>query len=214
MELRNTPLFSGVFEDDSATVIRYSYKKRYRKNAIVITQGDKSDSFYFVLSGRLRSYIDDEQGREMTLGILEAGAFFGEIGSLGGTRRPSNVVALEDSQVSIVSRHNLERCIAKYPEVGTRIINHLVRRIESLIEEVGALVFKDVNARVARLLNQAAQSDGTRRITPPMTQQDIANAVGSSREMISRCLKSLKDAGYLSAEGKRLVIDRDLPGHL
>lgn len=212
MDLREIKLFEGIFDDDNATVIRYSYNKRYRKNAIILTQGDTSDSVYAVLSGRLRNYLDDEQGREMTLGILEPGDFFGEIASLGGARRPSNVVALEDSTLAIIPRYNLERCIAKSPEVGTRIINHLVQRVEDLIKEVGALAFKDVNARVVRLLNKSAKQDGSRKITPPMTQQDIADAIGSSREMISRSLKSLKDAGYVSVDGKRLVIERDLPG--
>lgn len=211
MRLRENKLFEGLFDDDNATVIRYSYNKTYRKNAIVLSQGDTSDSLYVVMSGRLRMYLDDEHGREMTLGVLEEGDFFGEIATLGGGRRPANVAALEDCKLAVIPRHNLERCIVKYPEVGTRIINELVQRMQELIENIGTLAFKDVNARVARLLTKQARPDGIRWITPPMTQQDIANSIGSSREMVSRSLKLLREGGYVTAEGKRFIVLRDIP---
>jgi len=210
MRLRENKLFEGLFDDDSATVIRYSYNKTYRKNAIILSQGDTSDSLYVVLSGRLRMYLDDEHGREMTLGMLEEGDFFGEIASLGGGQRPANVAAVEDCRLAIIPRHNLERCIVKYPEVASRLINQLIQRMQSLIEEIGTLAFKDVNARVARLLIRSARNDGLRLITPPMTQQDIAHSVGSSREMVSRSLKLLREGGYIETEGKSFILLRDL----
>lgn len=210
MHLRENKLFEGIFEDDTATVIRYSYNKIFHKNAIVISQGDTSDSLYAVLSGRLRVYLDDEHGHEMTLGMLETGDYFGEIASLGGRPRPWNVAVVEDCKLAVIPRYNLESCIVKYPEVATRIICQLVQRLEAMIEEIGTLAFKDVNARVARLLDRSAELDGSQRITRQMTQQDIANAVGSSREMVSRSLKLLREGGYVSMEGKRFVILRDL----
>jgi CRP/FNR family cyclic AMP-dependent transcriptional regulator len=92
-----------------------------------------------------------------------------------------------------------------------RIIDLLIARIQDLTEEVSSLALDDVYNRVARVLHKHAEAVGDKMVTDKLTQQDIANRVGATREMVHRILKELKTGGYISIEGKHITIEKKLP---
>jgi CRP/FNR family transcriptional regulator, cyclic AMP receptor protein len=209
--LARVPLFAGLPEDDLRTLASHAVARRFRKNTIVVSMGEESDTMYIVLSGRLRVYIDDDEGNEITMRLLEAGDVFGELALLSGAPRSANVMTIEDCELSIVSRSRFMECLAANSQVASRIIRALVHLIHELTDDVSTLALLDVYGRVRRTLERLARERDGKRVTDRLTHQELANMVGSSREMVSRILRDLKAGGYISTQDKRITIEKDLP---
>jgi CRP/FNR family cyclic AMP-dependent transcriptional regulator len=210
--LRQIPLFSGLSDEELRTLESHAVLKTYRKNTVVIEKGDDSTSLYVLVSGKVRIYVADDEGKELVLSIFdEPGACFGELALVGDTERTASVMTMEDCKVLVISKHDFLACLGSNPQIALALIRHLVGQVKSLTERVGTLALNDVYGRVAATLRDQAREEGGRLITPRLTQQEIAQMVGASREMISRIFKDLKLGGYISIEDKRVVLLKKLP---
>lgn len=209
--LARAPLFAGLPEDDLRTLASHAVVNRFRKNTIVVSKGQESDAMYVVVSGRLRVYLDDEQGNEITIRLLEPGDVFGELALLSGAPRSANVMTIEDCELSIVSRDSFMGCLGANSQLGIRIIRALVQQIQEMTEEISTLALLDVYGRVRTTLERMAKEHDGKQVTDRITHQELANMVGSSREMVSRILRDLKAGGYISTRDKRITIEKDLP---
>jgi CRP/FNR family cyclic AMP-dependent transcriptional regulator len=193
------------------TLSEHGTVKAYPKNAVIVSQGDKSDSLYVILSGKVKIYLADEDGKEVLLNTQGPGEYFGEI-ILDEGPRSASVMTLEPSKFSIVSRTQAQEFLASHPEAALDLIRSLIQRVRVLTDRVGDLALLDVYGRVARmLLDLAQEQDGQLVIAEPLTQQDMASRVGCSREMISRILKDLRTGGYVKSEGNQLIIAKKPP---
>jgi CRP/FNR family transcriptional regulator, cyclic AMP receptor protein len=185
--------------------------KAYPKNAVIVNEGDRSDSLFVILSGKVKIYLADEDGKEVLLNTQGPGEYFGEI-ILDEGPRSASVMTLEPSKFSIVSRAQFQEFLATHPEAALELIRSLIQRVRALTKTVGNLALLDVYGRVARmLLELASEQDGKLVIAEPLTQQDMASRVGCSREMISRILKDLRAGGYVKMDGDRMVIAKKPP---
>jgi CRP/FNR family cyclic AMP-dependent transcriptional regulator len=185
--------------------------RAFPKRAIIVTEGDDSDSLYVMISGKARVFVADDQGREVQLNQLGVGEYFGEV-TLDGGPRSASVMALEDCRCAVVKRAELTAFIEKNPELAIHIVRKLARRVRDLTENVRSLALMDVYGRVARLLLELAEDkDGRLVVSEPLTHKDIASRVGASREMISRIFSDLADGGYVRKEEGLLVIARKPP---
>jgi len=185
--------------------------RTFPKRAIIVTEGDETDSLYVVLSGKARVFVADDKGREVQLNQLGAGEYFGEV-TLDGGPRSASVMALEDCRCAVVKHAELTTLFEKQPELSLHILRKLARRVRDLTENVRSLALMDVYGRVARLLLELAeQKDGKLVISEPLTHKDIAARVGASREMISRIFSDLSDGGYVRKEEGHFVIARKPP---
>ena len=121
---------------------------------------------------------------------------------------------LEPTQLSIILKTDFDACLARHPEIANHVIKGLINRLRISTENVRSLALMDVYGRVARLLLQVAEEvDGKLVVKEKLTQQDIADRVGSSREMISRILKDLKIGNYIEIHDKQITINESLPSH-
>jgi CRP/FNR family cyclic AMP-dependent transcriptional regulator len=185
--------------------------RAFPKRAIIVTEGDDSDSLYVMISGKARVFVADDKGREVQLNQLGVGEYFGEV-TLDGGPRSASVTALEDCRCAVVKRAELTAFIEKNPELAIHIVRKLARRVRDLTENVRSLALMDVYGRVARLLLELAEDKGGRLVvSEPLTHKDIASRVGASREMISRIFSDLSDGGYVRKEDRLLVIARKPP---
>jgi CRP/FNR family cyclic AMP-dependent transcriptional regulator len=185
--------------------------RAFPKRAIIVTEGDDTDSLYVVLSGKARVFVADDKGREVQLNQLGPGEYFGEV-TLDGGPRSASVMALEDCRCAIVKRSELTALVERQPELALHMMRKLARRVRDLTENVRSLALMDVYGRVARLLLELAeQKEGKLVIDEPLTHKDIASRVGASREMISRIFSDLSDGGYVRKEDGQLVIARKPP---
>jgi CRP/FNR family cyclic AMP-dependent transcriptional regulator len=185
--------------------------RTFPKRAIIVTEGDDTDSLYVMLSGKARVYVSDDKGREVQLNQLGPGEYFGEV-TLDGGPRSASVLALEDCRCAVVKRGEFTAFIEKHPDLAQHILHKLARRVRDLTDEGRSLALMDVYGRVARLLLELAEEkDGKLVVSEPLTHKDIASRVGASREMISRIFSDLADGGYVVKEEGHLVIARKPP---
>jgi len=185
--------------------------RTFGKNAIVVSEGDETDSLYILLAGRAKVYVADENGREVQLNQIGPGEYFGEV-TLDGGPRSASVMALEDCRCAVVRRAELTVFLERNPEFALHVVRKLAHRVRVLTDNVRSLALMDVYGRVARLLLELAEErDGRLVVRESLTHRDIASRVGCSREMISRIFSDLTDGGYVRKEDRHLVIMRKPP---
>jgi CRP/FNR family cyclic AMP-dependent transcriptional regulator len=206
-----TPLFLGLEESGWRELSAHATIQSFPRNSVVINEGDETDSIFFIRSGRVKVFLHDESGREVVLNVQEPGEYFGEL-ALDQRPRSASVMTLEPSQFLIVRRADFKDFLGAHPDFAMRLISRFMDRVRVLTENVRSLALMDVYGRVARLLLElAVGGEGKLVVTQELTQKDIAARVGASPEMVSRIFKELVAGGYITVEGKKIAINRDLP---
>ncbi len=182
-----------------------------KKKQPIYLAGDHSDSLYFLKQGRVKISRIDESGKEFTLTLLEPGEIFGELGLFDDSPRETTAVALEDSIICMMRRQDFEQYANQKPELSlklNKLMGLRLRQIENRIEE---LLFRDVPSRLARLLLRLVDQhprltkQGT-RINIKLSQQELANLIGATREMTSTVLNDFKKQGTIRIESKYIYI--------
>jgi CRP/FNR family cyclic AMP-dependent transcriptional regulator len=186
--------------------------KTYPANAILINEGDTTDSLFILLSGRVKVYSTNPDGREIVITTHGPGEYVGELALDGGVRSAS-VMTLEPTTCSVVSGANLREFVAAHPDFASHLILKLIRSVRQATETVKSLALEDVYARVVRLLADLSDpvGDGRRQLRERLTQQAIADRIGASREMVSRIFKDLSAGGYIDLSGDRIVVAKKPP---
>jgi len=186
--------------------------RSYRKNTIILNEGEVGDSLFVLLQGQVKVYATDENGREITYATIPAGDYFGEM-SLDGGPRSASVMTLEPSLCSLVSRAAVAQHLADEPAFAFALVTQVIRRARSATETARQMALLDVYGRVIHTLegqHGPATTQGPVQLTQ-ITHQQIASRVGASREMVSRLLKDLEKGGYVELGIKRITLKKKLP---
>lgn len=186
--------------------------RSYRKNTVIINEGELGDSLFVLLQGRVKVYSTDADGREIIFNTVEAGDYFAEMWLDGGPRSAS-VMTVEPCICSVVDRAALREHLAEEPEFALELVTQVIRRARAATETARNMALLDVYGRVIVTLESqrgAASPDEPITLTQ-ITHQNIANRVGASREMVSRLLKDLEKGGYIELGVKRITLLKKLP---
>jgi len=198
---------------DLVAVGSHGISRSYPKNTIIVTEGDKTDSLYVILEGRVKVFVSDEGGNQVLLQTQGAGEYFGEL-VLDEGPRSASIMTLEPSRFLVVPKADFHDFVVRNPAFAQSLIEKLIGRVRSLTASVKSLALMDVYGRVARLLLELAEDKGGQlTIAQRLTQQDIASRIGASREMVSRILKDLSTGGYLTQSRTGIVLHRKPPEH-
>ncbi len=209
--LKAVSLFAGLTDEEIAALAEAAIVRTFPKNTIVVTEGEQSDSLYVILSGRVKAYVSDANGKDLVLNVEGPGEYFGEL-ALDEGPRSASVATLEQCQMAVLGNSMLREFLAAHPVAALQLIRGLIGRIRHVTESLKDLAMLDVYGRVAKLLLDSVQeSDGKLVIPERLTQQDIADRVSASREMVSRILKELTTGGYITSEGGKIVVQRRPP---
>ena len=185
--------------------------RTYPKNTVFITEGDQSDSVFVVISGKVKVFVADTEGHEMILDTHGPGEYVGEM-ALDGKPRSASVMTLEPSTFSVVARDPIRDEIKKNPDFALDMISKIIDRARLATNSVKDLALLDVYGRVARLLlNMAVETNGKLEIPDKLTQQEIAERVGASRDMVSRIFRDLTAGGYITVESRHITINKKPP---
>ncbi len=188
-------------------------QRRYRRGTLLIQEGETGETLYIVLQGRLRAYLADNSGKELTLGVYGLLEYVGEM-SLDGGPRSANVEALESSLCSVVTRETLLAYIASHPEFALEMMGRLIRRARLATESARSVALIDVYGRLVLLLNQLAcepDPEGLRALRERITHQAMAQHLACSREMVSRLMRDLETGGYVAMRERCIWLLKPLP---
>lgn len=210
-ELKLIPLFSEMREEDLQQIINMSVRQVYKKDNMVLIEEEIGSTMFIILSGRVKISRISDEGREVILSILVDGDFFGEMAILDGQTRSANAVTLEDTEMMIIRRENFLQILHDHPQVAINLLKELAHRLRRSDSQIKSLSLQNAMGKVASTLLRIADDSGIIKqgrveIAHLPPQQDLANMAGTSRETISRVIKSLGQLGYVKKEGSKLII--------
>lgn len=221
--LSGVPVFSTLQQDDLRRIAELAVPRTFDPGQIVFRESDASDTCYVVHSGQARAIREHPDGRTITLASFGRGDIFGELAMFEDERRSATVEAVQPTTVVAVLGPDMRRLMGEHPEISSRLVVALGRRLRETNERLARQSFQTVQSRVAVVLRdlarQAAQdtapdSDGSRPdagrqgrdVLVTATQADLAQLAGSSRESASRFLAVLERAGVISQGRGRLTV--------
>ena len=212
IELSNIDLFSSIEKDATGKILTHIHQRNFRRKTQIITEGDDSHSLYFLLDGQVKVYLNDDAGKEIIINTHKSGEFFGELGLIKSIPRTASVITVTDCKIGVMQEVDFKRCLASHPEFSISLIQNLSTRLIDATESIRQLGLMDVYQRIAVTFLNLSEEKGDVRIIPEkLTQQNIANRVGASREMVARILKDLRSGGYISQDSKSITIHKTLP---
>lgn len=208
---KKTKLFKELSLEQLEWLVECSTVREFDKNSIVIKQGDDTDSLHVILAGMVDVYLQNDTGKKIIINTLRPSEVFGEIESLGNISRQVSIIAKSKCIFAVISRQTFMETMLAETTVNQRVIELLVKRIQELTEDLSSVALDDVYHRVVRVLYKNVTEVDGKMITGRLTQQDIANRVGATREMVHCILRDLKAGNYISIDGKQITIEKKLP---
>ena len=210
--LREVPLFSELKEDDLEVIMQMTVRRAYNKSTLIVLEEASADTLYIIETGSVKITRLNEEGREVILALLGSAEFFGEMALLDGQGRSANVLALEDTVLYTLNRRDFLDVLHRFPSISIQLLREMTLRLRKSDQQIKSLSRSDAEHRIGITLNRIAEDMGIFKmgkvvISKLPYQQDIANMAGTSRETVSRMLKSLEAKGLVQREGHRLTIN-------
>jgi CRP/FNR family transcriptional regulator len=208
--LTRVPLFAELSGAELEQIGSVAIPRSYPKGVRVFHEGDHSDACYIVRSGDLRVTREHSDGRAIALATLGPGDIFGELAMLDGGTRSASVETLSDAELLALPASDVRRVIAAHGDIAAKLIVAITRRLRETNERVARQSFQTVPSRVAgvlaQLIAEEAIPEERRGVTVRMTQADLAQLAGTSRESVSRFLATLERAGVVSVGRGRVTV--------
>jgi CRP-like cAMP-binding protein len=205
------PLFGSLEPAERRDLLRHLRLRSARAGEVIFHEGDEADGLYGVLDGRIIVTVDSPDGKELTLNSFGPGAFFGEIAFLDGRGRSATALAREPSRLIFLGRAAFLPFLRQRPDAALRTIAFLCERLRRTTQLVQDSTFLDVPTRLAKQLAAIAQEYGERdgrsgALALNVSQQELAQMLGVSREIVSRQLAVWRQAGAIEIGRGRVVV--------
>jgi len=210
--LQRVPLFGDLDEEQLRRLARCLQARDYKKNTMVVLETDEGSTLFIIAKGKVKISRMSDSGKEVILAILGEGDFFGEMSLLDGQVRSANVTTTKDSELYLLRREDFLEHIEKYPNIAISLLKELAARLRKSDMQIKSLSLFDATGRVASAIIQIAEDtgtikDGVVKIEHMPSQKDLANIAGTSRETISRVIKSFIAGGILEKSGGKLYVN-------
>jgi CRP-like cAMP-binding protein len=216
--LAKVPLFSGLPEEERERLGRLLRPRRYARGEVIFLEGDQGTALCLVAEGRIRIQLTGADGREVVIIVYGPGDFLGELALLDGEPRSADAIAQDASRVFWLQQEDFAAFLDNHPRAAMMMLASLSRRLRHTTRVVQDATFRDVPARLARVLLDLARNgqpvaQGI-RLETRLTQGELAAMVGASRETVNRALRGFEQRGLIGWEASRIVIIRadDLRG--
>jgi len=209
--VRTAPLFTAL-DDASAVSLRASMDSvKIAKGSILFAEGDEGDHLYVIVEGKVKLGTSSGDGRENLLSILGPGEMFGELSLFDPNPRTSTATAVTDAKLLSLGQAKLIPWLADHPPVALHLLAALAQRLRRTNEAVGDLVFSDVPGRVAKALIDLGERFGKQTdeglfVHHDLTQEELAQLVGASRETVNKALADFAGRNWLKLDGRAVLI--------
>lgn len=207
----STARFAAIRESLLRAVAEQGRITTFPKDGMIIREGERGDTMFVILSGRVKVFSSNRDGKEVILDTHGPGETIGEM-ALDHGLRSASVIALEPTTCSLITRDMMRRYVAANPDFALQLIAKLIHRTRIAVENVKRLALLDVYGRTVALLNILTPGQcGVGILTERMTQQEMAERVGASRDMVSRILHDLAEGGYVAIRSRRIEVLKRIP---
>jgi len=201
----------GLSQEQLELFFKACHRRSYPAKSTIIHAGDLGDSLFYIVSGSVTVFVEDDDGHEIIVSYLNKGEFFGEMGLFEGQdARSANIKAKVDCQLAEISYQRFHAFGVEHPAILLELCAQLTDRLRRTTQKVSDLAFVDVQGRIATaLIDLCKQPDA---MTHPdgmqikITRQELGRIVGCTREMAGKVLKALEDQDLLTASGKTIVV--------
>lgn len=209
--LRKIPLFIELDEQELARLADITITRTFRKNANVFMEGDQRQAVFFIQKGIVKVYKIDPEGNEQIVSFLKEGDMFPHTGFFDATLYPATAVIVEAAELFVIPIHAFEQLMLGMPSIAVKVMRVMGLKIRELQARLQDFVTQDVNRRIisflARMAREHGQPDnGHIRIDIPLTHQEFANMVGTTRETVNRVMNQLRKDGILDMNRQSIVI--------
>ena len=209
--LAKVPLFSGLPDEEIERLGVLLRPRRYARGEVIFLEGDQGDSLCLIAEGSIRIQLTGTDGREVVINVYGPGEIFGEMALLDGEPRSADAIAQEASRVFWLRRDDFAAFLDSHPSAAMTMLASLSQRLRHTTRVVQAATFRDVPARLARVLLDLAARHGQAveagiRIETRLTQGELAAMVGASRESVNRGLRSFEHSDWIRWEASRILI--------
>lgn len=209
--LRKAPLFEALDEEDTGALRSSVSEVRLGRGQTLFNEGDEGDRLYVILSGKVKLTRTAMDGRENLLGVLGPSEMFGELSLFDPRPRTASAVAVTDSVLAGLGHDDLRPFLSSRPHVSLQLLKALAARLRRTNDVMADLVFTDVPGRVAKALLELADKFGKEgedglHVHHDLTQEELAQLVGASRETVNKALAEFALRGWLRIEAKAVVL--------
>ncbi len=213
--LENISLFKNMTMPQLLELAGLMKQSKFDKNTVIINQGDLSRSLFIVVYGRLKAFATDAEGNQTIFSFFNNGNYFGELSLLDDAPRSATVSTLEECTLLTIDHVMFKDFIDSHPSACWSLFRSLTASIRNMDETICSLTSNDIQGRLIATLYKLAEEDSNGNlVTPKLTHQDIAEMIGSSREMVSRIFKDLKEEGFISVDKKQVSILKSLSNNI
>lgn len=208
--LGNVSLFANLPPSLIEELESMCVSRRYAKNTMLFMEGDENNQLFVIRTGKVSVFLQGEEGKQLILNYMSEGEYFGELSLIDSQPRSASIMTVMDCEFLTLSREKFQECVRRSPELCMSLMQELTTRIRKLTQSVKDLALLDVYGRVAHTLEKMCDENKTIS-NPKPTHQDIANMVGSSREMVSRIMKELIVGEYIEQSSDAIHLRKPLP---
>ncbi len=209
--LASSPLFAGIDDKGLVYLAERAMRRTFEHGETIFREGDEGDTLYVIAEGIVKVWVSSGDGSEMVLATLRSPDAFGELSAVDGEGRSASATALETAELVSLDRATLLDAVHHHPGVADGMMRGLGGLARRITEQASDLVFLDLTGRLAKTLSTLAERDGrpegdTIVLALPLTQSELAEMVGGSRQSVNHILKTFEARGFLSVRGREVVI--------
>ena len=214
--LQRTALFSTLSQSEVQQLAAKTVRKILSAGEVLFHAGDACKGFYIIARGQVRMFKSSASGREQVLAVNVAGESVAEIPVFDDGPYPASAVAIEETEIAFISRRDFREYCLSHPEVALKVLAFVGARLRRLVGIIEELSFTTTRQRLVSVLVRLAQSEGRKtgkgiEVLLPGSNQELANQLGTVREVISRNLMRLQAEGLLEVDARQIVI-KDVKG--
>ena len=209
--LARLPLFAALDDESSDALRAVMREERLGRGQVIFREGDDGDRLYVIIDGKVKIFRTSPDGRENMLAVLGPGDMFGELSLFDPRPRTASVATVTDATLLSMAHDDLRPWLSGRPAVATSLLQALAQRLRRTNEAMADLVFSDVPGRVAKVLLDFASRFGSPtdegvRVTHDLTQEELAQLVGASRETVNKALSDFVSRGWIRLEGRTVTL--------
>jgi CRP/FNR family transcriptional regulator len=214
--LQSTALLSSLSAEELRTLAARTVRKQFKSGELLFTEGEPCHGLHIIARGKVRIFKTSANGREQVLAVNQPGESVAELPMFDGGPYPASAAAVEDTQIAFISQHDFHDYCLEHPQVALKMLAIVGARLRRLVGIIEELSFTTIRQRLVSTLIRLAQTEGAEtargiEFQLPATHQELANQLGTVRELISRNLTRLQAEGLIEVEARQIAV-KDMKG--